>query len=95
MEEALPDRVEVGSKSSEESDSSKGNLWHCSSRCHRPSSISWAEEESEGSEEPAEEPTEEPMVEHPTLGQESLPKGSQAEEEVVIHAVEDEIDHLC
>ena len=86
MEQMPPDREEVGSKSSEES-----------------------EEESEDSEggptkEPAgelmekltEKPTKEPMVECPTLGQESLPEGSQeGEEEVVIHTLEDEIACLC
>ena len=76
---------EVGSKSSEES-----------------------EEESEGSEGGLEEPTgelvekltkkpaEEPVVGHSALGQESQPEGSQGgEQEVVVHMLEDEIDHLC
>ena len=50
----------------------------------------------EPAEGPTEGPNEEPAVEHLTLRQES-PLGSiqESEERVVIHASEEEIDHLC
>ena len=41
------------------------------------------------------EPAETITVECPTLGQEAPPGGTQEEDRVVIHASEDEIDHLC
>ena len=92
MEQVSPDREEVGSKSSdeleeseEESEGSEGGLEEPTKELAR-----------ELMEKLTEKPTEEPMVEHPTLGQDSLPKDSQeGEEEVVIHVVEDKIDHLC
>ena len=44
----------------------------------------------------AEGPAEKTTVEHPTLGQESpLMSVRVTEERVVIHVLEEEIDHLC
>ena len=81
MEQAPPDREEVGSKSLEESEA-KGES---------------SEEGLEGpAEELMKEAAEEPIIDHPTSGQESLPEHSQeGEDEVVVHMPEDEIDCLC
>ena len=50
----------------------------------------------ESTEGPAEGPAEKTTVEHPTLGQESpLMSVRVTEERVVIHVLEEEIDHLC
>ena len=103
MEESPPDGENVSSDSSVESNSDEGTP-----RCCRSDSISKVEEEGEDGEELAEEPTEElngesaagpaeeTAVEWSTSGQES-PLGSirETEERVVIHASEEEIDHLC
>ena len=84
MEQALPDREEVGSKSLEESEESEAKSESSEGGLKGPI---------EG---PAKEAAKEPVINHPALRQESPPECSQeGEEEVVIHMPKDEIDCLC
>ena len=98
MEQALPAREEGDSESSEELEAEgEGSGERPAEEPAERSTEELIERSIEGpTEEPAKEAVEEPMIDHPTLGQESLPECSQeGEKEVIVHAPEDAIDCLC